>query len=51
MWTARNQEGTLLTNLEENVHCESEILFANPKDYLLSLMEQAKLDGRGFGNE
>ena len=51
MWTARNQDGTMLDNLEESVHCESEILFANPKDYLLSLMEQARLDGRGFGNE
>ena len=51
LWAARTQEGAVIASRQERVICESETVFASPKDYLLSLLAQARLEGRGFGSE
>ena len=51
LWTARNQDGAVIAPRQERVICESETVFSSPKDYLLSLLAQARLEGRGFGSE
>ena len=50
-WTARNQDGAVIAPHQERIVCESETIFASPKDYLLSLLEQARPKGSGFGSE
>ncbi len=50
-WTARQQSGELVSPYQETIQCNSEMLFASPKDYLLSILKQAQMEHRGFGNE